>query len=105
MLNLLLTTLLATQPPAPAQAPAPAPSAPTATAPAPELPELLALKAENHLLRLRLLQLQTQLEQDALARQRAELDAAITAAHPGYRMDWSTGQLVPVAADDKEPRP
>lgn len=92
MLGTLLTTTLLFAQPATAQAP-PAP---------PALSELLALRAENHLLRLRLAQLEAQIQQEALTRQRAELEAAIAAAHPGWRMDWGTGQLVPV---EKEPTP
>jgi hypothetical protein len=96
MLNLLLTGLLLAE--APAQTPPPAPASSTAPAPAtpaaPALGELLTLRAENHLLQLRLAQLEAQLRTEALTRQRAELDAAIAAAHPGWRMDWDTGRLV-----------
>lgn len=94
--DLLLAGLLLAAPQTPAAPPADPPSAP-------ELAEAMALKAENHLLRLRVVQLEAQIQQDALTRQRAELDAAITAAHPGWHMDWTTGRLVPDAQKETTP--
>lgn len=85
MIDLLLSALLATQP-APPQTPPPAPA----------LSALHQAQAEAHLAKLRVLQLEVQLRERALSDERAQLDAAIAAAHPGYRMDWQGGQLVPV---------
>lgn len=104
---LLLVTLVGQ---AHAQTPAPAPAAPPAATspptptppPAPQLSEVQRLRYDNLSLRFALLETQ----RAALAQQLADLSAAVTAAHPGYRLDPGTGQLVPVPpAATKEPRP
>jgi hypothetical protein len=89
MTALLLTGLLLAQTPA-------------ATPPPPPAPTLSALhqaQAEAHLAKLRVLQLEVQLRQQALAEERARLEQALAAAHPGYRMDWERGQLVAQPAE------
>lgn len=95
MTGLLLTGLLLTQ--------TPAPQAEATPAPAPTLGELHAAQVDAHLSKVRALQAEIQLQQLALQRQRDTLEAAIAVAHPGFRMDWTTGQLVPAAPAAKEP--
>lgn len=93
MIALLLSALLATQPAPP---PAPPTTPPTPPAP-PTLSALHQAQAEAHAAKVRVLQLEVQLRERALSDERARLDQAIQAEHPGWRMDWQAGQLVPVA--------
>lgn len=108
MLDLLLTAaLLAGQAPAVTVPPAPMPV--VAEAPPTPLPTLSALhqaQTEAHLAKLRVLQLELQIRQQALSDERARLDQAIAAEHPGYRMDWERVQLVRVdpVADKERPQ-
>lgn len=112
--DLLLTSLLLTAQ-APTTPPPAPPQTPTASstharvgveAEAPTLAEPLTLKVENHLLRLRVVQLESQLQAEALSRQRTEIEAAIAASHEGWTMDWATGQLTQAkAAAPTETRP
>lgn len=88
MIDLLLSALLATQPPAVPSTPPPAP--------APTLSALHQAQAEAYAAKVRVLQLEVQIRQQALEQERARLEAAITAAHPGYRIAWESGALVPV---------
>jgi hypothetical protein len=60
---------------------------------APALTDLERLRVENHALKLRLAQLETQLRTRDLTEERAALDAALRAAYPGWGMDWQTGVL------------
>lgn len=92
MIGLLLTGLLLSQTPAPATPPADAPKAPA-------LSELHTAQVEAHLAKLRALQLEVQLRTLALERERQTLEQAIGAAHPGWRMSWDTGALVPAAKE------
>lgn len=94
MTSLILTGLLLAQTPTHA----PPPQAPT-------LSELHAAKVEAHLAKLRALQLEMRLREIALTEERKALDAAIRAAHPGYRVEWDRGVLVPVEAAPTEPTP
>lgn len=89
-----------------AQAPAAVPptDAPTADA-APALTDLDRLRVENHALKLRLAQVETQLRTRELSDERTALDAALRAAYPGWAMDWTTGVLTPLAAEAQEPTP
>jgi hypothetical protein len=66
---------------------------------APALSPLHQAQAEAHLAKVRVLQLEIQLRQQALSAERTALEQAIAAAHPGWRMDWNAGQLVPVATE------
>lgn len=93
MTGLLLAGLLL-------QAPAtqePAPPAAQDTAQPPALQEIDALRVENYLLRLQALQAE-------LDKRREVIDARIRAAYPGWRMDWTTGQLVPATPPAPEAR-
>lgn len=74
-----------------AQAPAPAASAPGAP---PALTEAQQLRVENHALKLRLAQVETQLQQLLLSQERTRLETDLATTHPGFRMDWQTLQLV-----------
>lgn len=65
----------------------------------PALSELDRLRVENHLLRLRVVQLEAQAQTQALSQERDRLDAALAETHPGWRMDWQTGALVPATQD------
>jgi len=79
--------------------------APAPSAPAPQPPPLAetdALRVETHALRLRVAQLETQLRTMELTREREMIDAALRAAYPGWHMDWTTGALVPDAAEEPE---
>lgn len=60
---------------------------------APALTDLELLRVENHALKLRLAQLETQLRTRDLTEERAAIDAALRAAYPGWGMDWQTGVL------------
>jgi hypothetical protein len=88
----VLAALLA-QAPVPAETPTPVP---------PALSEIERLRVENHALKLRLAQLETQLRTRELTDERAAVDAALRAAYPGWHMDWTTGALVPDAAEEPE---
>jgi len=96
----LCVLLVWTLEPTRAQAPAPAP---TGTPPAPALSELHQAQVEAHLLRVKTLQLEVQLQQMVLSEQRAKLEAAIVAAHPGFAMDWTKGVLVPTPPKGTQP--
>ena len=100
MTGLLLTGLLLTQ--TPAAAPPPAEPAAAGTPRTPQLSELHQAQVEAHLAKLRALQLEVQLQQMALQEQRAKLEAAITASHPGWRMEWDRATLVPITAEPTE---
>lgn len=89
MIALLLSALLSTQPAPPPAPPTPPPAPPT-------LSTLHQAQAEAHAAKVRVLQLEVQLRERALSDERARLDQAIQAEHPGWRMDWQAGQLVPV---------
>lgn len=82
------------------QTPATAP--PDAETP-PTLTEVERLRLDNHALKLRVVQLEQQVQAAALTEERATLDAALKAAYPGWRMDWQTGRLVRV--EDAAPAP
>lgn len=62
----------------------------------PALTTIEALQFENVALKLRLLELTCKHEQDALQTQAAQVQQTISAAHPGYRLDLTTGRLVAV---------
>ena len=83
----------------PTRAQAPAPSVP----PAPALSELHQAQVEAHLLRVKTLQLEVQLQQLVLSEQRTKLEAAIVADHPGFAMNWEKGVLVPVPPKGTQP--
>lgn len=73
-----------------AATPAAPPVATQETAPAaPTLTEVERLRVENHTLRVRLAQLETQMATQALSAERYRLSAAIAAAYPGWAMGWS----------------
>lgn len=80
-----------------------------AQTPAPQTPPVPALSAlhqaqvEAHLLRVKTLQLEVQLQQMVLSEQRAKLEADILAAHPGYSVDWTKGTLTPAPAKGTQP--
>lgn len=100
MIGRLVLAALLTQAPA---TPSPSPPAPVAatteTAKAPTLSELHAAKVEAHAAKSRALQYEMRLRELALLEERRTLDAALTAAHPGYRMDWERGELVAAGKD------
>ncbi len=85
MTRWLLTGLLATQ-------------VASAAPPAPALSPLHQAQAEAYAAKVRVLQLEVQIRQQALEQERARLEQAIAAAHPGWRLAWDSGQLVPVTA-------
>jgi len=70
----------------------------------PTLSDVLRLKFENHALRLRLVQVEQQLQQLVLSQERTALDQELATSHPGWRMDWQTGQLVPATATTTSPK-
>jgi hypothetical protein len=92
MIDVLLSAFLLTQTPAPAPAPEPPPA----------LSALHAAQVDAHLAKLRALELEIQLQQIAFSEQRAKLEAAIVAAHPGFRFDWATRALVKAEPPGKD---
>jgi hypothetical protein len=71
----------------------------------PVLTEVERLRLDNHALKIRVVQLEQQVQAAALTEERATLDAALRAAYPGWRMDWQTGQLVPATPPAAETPP
>ena len=89
------------------QGPSQAPRAPATPAdavpPSPALSELHQAQVEAHLLRVKTLQLEVQLQQMVLSEQRTKLEAAIVADHPGWTMNWEKGVLVPTPPKGTQP--
>jgi hypothetical protein len=103
---LLTASLRAQTPPAPDTPTADtAPHALTVAPSPPALSEVERLRVENHILRVLLMQLTTQAQTVALSQERDQLEATVVAAHPGWRMDWTTGQLVPASTPAEETPP
>lgn len=97
--SLMLSGLLLTQtPPAAQEATVPTEATP------PALSEVDQLRIENHALRLRLAQLETQMRTQTLSDERTALDAALRAAYPGWTWDWQTGRLVRPEPTPETPR-
>jgi hypothetical protein len=98
MRAILLLGLWALSVPVRAQTPA---TPPAETPPA--LTEVERLRLDNHALKVRVVQLEQQVQASALTEERAKLDAALRAAYPGWRMDWQTGTLVRVEEAPAQP--
>jgi hypothetical protein len=91
MIDLMLAGLLLSQTPAPTPPPEP-----------PALSALHVAQVDAHLAKLRALELEIQLQQIAFSEQRAKLEAAIVAAHPGFQFDWATRALVKAEPPGKD---
>jgi hypothetical protein len=86
----LLAGLLALQTPAPPAAGESAPSTAPASQAAPTIPPIIAAQIESY-------ELREQLYAQTLTILRERLDAAISSAIPGWRVDWTTKRWVPNA--------
>jgi hypothetical protein len=53
----------------------------------------MQLRIDNHALRLRVAQMEQQINQLMLSQERTTLDLDIMRSNPGWQMDWQTGQL------------
>ncbi len=103
----MTTTLLLTAALLLTQTPAPTPTTPAAAPKPPTLSELHEARREAHVAKVRAHQLEILLRERALAEERATLEAAITAAHPGWRPDWNQGGVLvaaPATKDKETPR-
>jgi hypothetical protein len=64
----------------------------------PQVTEITRLKVENHMLRLALAQANQKMAESLLNEERQSLERVLSSEAPGFKMDWQTGQLVPVVA-------
>lgn len=88
-----------------AQVPAPTSAAPVLSEVEQLRIQVTQLRTQVHQQQRLILQLQmalTEVDGQALAKAKADVEASLLATHPTMRVDWSTGQLIPAETAPKK---